>query len=74
MKATTIISGYLVELDTDNDTTECFIDYNDKGTHYFASLAALQDTGSLEHHTGRQRRVPNSTIERIADWAISHGY
>jgi len=74
MKASTIISGYLVELDTDGDTTECFVDYNDKGTHYNASLAALRDTGTLETRAGRARPVPQSTIDRIADWAETRGY
>ena len=64
-KATTIISGYLVEID-DND---CWIDYNDHGNHYSASLAAAQATGYLEDRQGRARRIPDATIERIADWS-----
>lgn len=73
--ATTIISGYLVELDTDNDSTQCFVTYRDRGgAHYFASLAALMDTGELEDRNNRPRRVPASTIERITDWALERGY
>ena len=36
MQATTTISGYLVELDTEGETTKCFVDFNDRGTHYNA--------------------------------------
>ena len=64
-KATTIISGYLVEID-DND---CWIDYNDHGNHYSASLAAAQATGYLEDRQGRERRIPDATVERIAEWS-----
>jgi hypothetical protein len=64
-KATTIISGYLVEV----DGNDCWIDYNDKGNHYIASLAAAQDTGCLEDRQGRSRRIPFVTLERIDDWA-----
>jgi hypothetical protein len=74
MQATTIISGYLVELDTDGDTTQCFVDYNDRGAHYNASLAALMDTGELEDRYNKPRRVPQSTIDRITDWALERGY
>ena len=74
MQANTIISGYLVELDTDGDTTQCFVDYNDRGTHYNASLAALMDTGELEDRYNKPRRVPRSTIDRITDWALERGY
>lgn len=73
-QATTIISGYLVELDTTGDTTECFVDYNDKGNHYTASLACLDATGELEDRHGKPRRVPTKTIERIMDWALERGY
>lgn len=73
-KATTIISGYLVELDTDGDTTQCWVDYNDRGNHYTASLAALDATGVLEDRNGRERPVPGSTVERISDWAVTRGY
>jgi hypothetical protein len=73
-QSTTIISGYLVELDTTGETTECFVDFNDRGTHYSASLAALDATGELEDRAGRPRRVPASTIERITSWAVERGY
>lgn len=72
--ATTIISGYLVELDTDDNGTQCFVTYRETGAHYFASLAALMDTGELEDRNNRPRRVPASTIERITDWALERGY
>lgn len=74
MQATTTISGYLVELDTEGETTKCFVDFNDRGTHYNASLAALDATGELEDAHGRPRRVPASTIERIMNWALERGY
>lgn len=64
-KATQIISGYLVEI----DGNDCWIDYNDHGNHYSASLAAAQATGYLEDRQGRERRIPDATIERIADWS-----
>ena len=74
MKACTIIKRYLVELDTDGETTDCTVDFNDNGMHYRASLAALQDTGCLENRAGQSRTVPVSIIDTIADWAISRGY
>ncbi len=71
----TIISGYLVELDTDNESTQCFVTYRDKsGRTYFASLAALMDYGVLEDSQSRPRRVPASTIDRITEWAVYYGY
>jgi len=73
-KATTIISGYLIELDTDGDSTDCYISYNDHGTFYTASLAAADATGMLEDRNGRERRIPASTIDRITDWAVAYGY
>lgn len=73
--ATTIINGYLVELDTDDTGTQCCVTYREKtGAQYFASLAALMDTGELEDRDNRPRRVPASTIERITDWALERGY
>ena len=64
-KATQIISGYLVEI----DGNDCWIDYNDHGHHYSASLAAAQATGYLEDRQGRARRIPDATVERIAQWS-----
>lgn len=74
MQATTIINGYLVELDTGGDTTQCFVEYNDRGTHYNASLAALMDTGELEDRHNKPRRVSQSTIDQITNWALERGY
>lgn len=71
---TTIICGYLIELDVSDDETQCHVEFNDKGTFYFASLAALEATGELETRTGKPRRVPGSTIDRITDWAVTNGY
>lgn len=74
IQATTLISGYLVEVQVDDDFSQCWVAYNDRGTHYTASLAALEATGVLEDHKGRERRVPTSTLERISDWALARGY
>jgi hypothetical protein len=73
-KYTNIISGYLVELEVFEGESQCFVEYNDKGTFYSASLAALDATGELESRTGKPRRVPTSTIDRITDWAVTRGY
>lgn len=67
-KASTIISGYLVEV----DGNDCWIDYNDRGAHYIASLAYAQDTGYLEGRQGGEHRIPDATVDRIADWASQY--
>lgn len=74
MQATTLIKGYLVELSTDGDTTQCHISYKDKGQNYFASLAALYDTGTMETTSGLEHKPHPDTIEWIFDWANLKGY
>jgi hypothetical protein len=67
-KASTIIGGYLVEV----DGNDCWIDYNDNGAHYIASLAAAQDTGYLEHRHVIERRIPDAIVARITAWASQY--
>lgn len=64
----TKINNYFVEVDGHN----VWIDYNDKGNHYIASLAAAQDTGCLEDRQGREHRIPDATVASIADWASQY--
>lgn len=64
----TKINNYFVEVDGHN----VWIDYNDNGNHYTASLAAAQDTGYLEDRQGREHRIPDATVGRIADWASQY--
>ena len=72
---TTTIDGYDVELTIEADHTQCWISASILGRHLIASLAALQDTGRIEHSTsGEQHDVDGNTIERIVAWASENGY
>lgn len=65
------IAEYTVELDTEGDTTQCFITFK----KYGASLAALSDLGYLTHQDQhRLHFVPVRTIDRIEKWAELNGY
>jgi hypothetical protein len=71
--ATTIIKGYLVELDIHADRIDCTVAYRDKsGRRYFATLDALTEHGVLEDSRCRQHRVPASIIEAITDWTYTY--
>jgi hypothetical protein len=64
------ISGYLAEISTCDDSTNCWIE---KGK-YGASLAALQDTGLLETTLGGEHVVNPDIIDQITAWAEANGY
>lgn len=68
-KRSTTIKGYTVELDTDDETTQCFIT---KG-RYSASLAALSSTGVLTDDD-KEHAVPGSIQGDIENWAYNNGY
>lgn len=72
--STTTINGYQVTLENDGERVDCWITYNDRGTVYRASLAALDATGVLEDRNGRERPITSSTLNRIGAWAMSNGY
>lgn len=74
MKASAIIGRYLVELSTDDETTQCHISYKDAGHNYSASLASLYDTRTMETTSGLEHKPHSDTIERIYDWAAVRGY
>lgn len=62
----TTINGYLVELDIDDDTTQCFINKG-RGS---ASLECLLAVGTLDDDLP----VAQSTIDAIEKWALANGY
>lgn len=62
----TTINGYLVELDIDEDSSQCFIN---KGRGA-ASLECLLATGTLDD----DEPVSQSTIAAIEKWAEANGY
>lgn len=57
------------------DSSSVACDVTMKGFNYFASLAALSDTGTVTNHNETASYiVPRETIEAIETWATKKGW
>jgi len=70
----TVIDGYEVEMMDCDGSLCCFV--TSKRHRASASLAALEAEGVLTPYNpdGADHPVKPPTIERIAEWALDHGY
>jgi hypothetical protein len=70
METNTMIRGYLVEFEGDDETTQCYINKNGNS----ASLECLIGTGCLNDRFGGDVPVPQAIIDQIEAWAMAQGY
>lgn len=68
--AQTVISGFTVQFEADEESTQCFI-FDSKAS---ASLECLLGTGCLMDSDGNGVRVSQAFIDKVAGWAYKQGY
>lgn len=73
--AETVIHGYDVLVERDDESTQCWI--SSKQHHASASLACLQATGELQSYARPgedDHEVRADVIDKITEWAEKNGY
>jgi hypothetical protein len=72
LSATTIIDGFLCELELDDDSTTLDISKTVGGIDYFSSIGHAEMEGCL-HDSDFERtlRISSTTVNRISDWEDS---